>query len=44
MKVNRLDQPWRNEEALFINNQHRKLTKEGVAFILSKYVRLARLP
>ena len=38
----RLDQPWRNEEALFINNQHHKLTKEGVAFIISKYVRLAR--
>lgn len=39
---NKLDQPWRNEEPLFINNQHHKLTKEGVAFIISKYVALAR--
>lgn len=39
---NKLDKPWRNEEPLFINNQHHKLTKEGVAFILSKYVALAR--
>ena len=37
-----LDQPWRNEEPLFINNQHRKLTKEGVAFIITKYAQSAR--
>ena len=37
-----LDQPWRNEEPLFINNQHRKLTKEGIAFIIAKYVQSAR--
>jgi integrase/recombinase XerD len=37
-----LDQLWRNEEPLFINNQHRKLTKEGVAFIIAKYAQSAR--
>ena len=39
---NNLDQPSRNEDPLFTNNQHHKLTKEGVAFIISKYVTLAR--
>ena len=38
----RLDQPSRNEEPLFINNQHHKLTKEGVSFIISKYTQFAR--
>lgn len=37
-----LDKPCRNEDPLFINNQHRKLTKEGIAFIIAKYVELAR--
>src|SRR3990167_11153055 len=37
-----LAQPWRNEEPLFINYQHRKLTKEGIAFIIAKYVQSAR--
>lgn len=37
-----LDKSWKNEEPLFINNQHHKLTKEGVAFIIAKYVALAR--
>lgn len=39
---NQLDKPWRNEEPLFTNTQHHKLTKEGVAFIIAKYVALAR--
>ena len=39
---NDLDQPCRNEDPLFVNNQHNKLTKEGVAFIISKYVSSAR--
>ena len=39
---NRLDKPWKNENPLFTNNQHNKLTKEGVAYIISKYVDLAR--
>lgn len=39
---NKLDKPWKNEHSLFINNQHHKLTKEGVAYIVSKYVESAR--
>lgn len=39
---NKLDKPWKNEYPLFINNQHRKLTKEGVAHIVSKYTASAR--
>src|SRR5277367_2166168 len=39
---NNLDQASRNEEPLFTNNQHHKLTKEGVSFIISKYVTFAR--
>lgn len=39
---NKLDKPWRNEDPLFTNNQNHKLTKEGVAYIISKYVASAR--
>lgn len=39
---NKLDRPWKNEYPLFTNNQHKKLTKEGVAYIIAKYVELAR--
>ncbi|MBX9744485.1 MAG: site-specific integrase [Chlamydiales bacterium] len=39
---NKLDKPWRNETPLFTNSQHHKLTKEGVTYILSKYVESAR--
>ena len=39
---NNLNQASKNEAPLFTNKQHHKLTKEGVAFIISKYVRLAR--
>lgn len=39
---NKLDKPWKNEYPLFTNNQHKKLTKEGVAYIIAKYVELAR--
>jgi integrase/recombinase XerD len=39
---NKLEKPWRNENQLFTNNQKHKLTKEGVAFIVSKYVASAR--
>lgn len=38
----KLDKPWRNEAPLFVNNQHHKLTKEGVAYIIAKYVASAR--
>lgn len=39
---NKLDEPWKNENPLFFNNQHHKLTKKGVAYIISKYVASAR--
>jgi integrase/recombinase XerD len=39
---NKLDKPWRNENPLFINNKNHKLTKEGIAYILSKYATSAR--
>ena len=37
-----LDKPWKNEYPLFTNNQHHKLTREGIAYIVSKYAALAR--
>lgn len=39
---NELDKPWKNEYPLFTNYQHHKLTKEGVAYIVSKYAASAR--
>lgn len=39
---NKLDKPWKNDYPLFINNQKNKLTKEGIAYIISKYVEIAR--
>lgn len=39
---NKLDNPGKNENPLFTNNQHHKLTKEGIAYIISKYVTSAR--
>ncbi|MEK3988503.1 site-specific integrase [Robertmurraya sp. FSL R5-0851] len=39
---NNLDKPWKNEYPLFTNNQQNKLTKEGIAYIITKYVELAR--
>jgi integrase/recombinase XerD len=39
---NKLDKPWRNEHPLFTNNQHHKLTRKGVAYIIAKYVESAR--
>ena len=39
---NTLDKPWKNQNPLFSNNQHHKLTKEGVAYILAKYAETAR--
>lgn len=38
----KLDSPSKNEYPLFTNNQHNKLTKEGVAHILAKYVAATR--
>lgn len=39
---NNLNKPWKNENPLFTNNQHRKLTKEGVSYIIAKYAVPAR--
>ena len=39
---NKLDKPWRNEHPLFTNNQHHKLTRKGVTYIIAKYVESAR--
>lgn len=39
---NKLDKPWRNENPLFTNNQHHKLTRKGVTYIIAKYVESAR--
>lgn len=39
---NNLEKLWKNEEPLFTNSQRHKLTREGVAYIISKYVTLAR--
>lgn len=39
---NGLDRPWKNEYPLFTNNQHHRLTKEGIAYIISKCVASAR--
>jgi len=33
---------WKNEYPLFTNNQHHKLTRKGIAYIVSKYAALAR--
>lgn len=42
MLEHKLDKPSKNEYPVFTNNQHNKLTKEGVAYILAKYVASAR--
>lgn len=39
---NKLDKLWKNEYPLFVNNQNHKLTKEGISYIISKYVASAR--
>jgi len=39
---NNLNAQWKNQYPLFTNNMHNKLTKEGVAYIISKYVKTAR--
>lgn len=39
---NNLDKTWKNKYFLFSNSQHHKLTKEGVAYIVSKYAESAR--
>ena len=42
LSENNLKQQWKNQYPLFSNNQHNKLTREGVAYIIAKYVESAR--
>ncbi len=37
-----LDKPWKNQYPLFSNSRHGKLTREGVAYIVSKHAATAR--
>ena len=37
-----LNNDWKKDYPLFINKQHKKLTKEGIAYIISQYVGSAR--
>ena len=39
---NDLEKDWKNEYPLFTNNQNHNLTREGVNYIIRKYVKLAR--
>lgn len=39
---NNLNKPGKNQQPLFLNYQHHKLTKEGIAYILAKYAQSAR--
>lgn len=40
---NDLMKQWKNQYPLFVNNQNNKLSKEGVSYILNKYVSKSRL-
>ncbi|NTV90396.1 MAG: site-specific integrase [Clostridiales bacterium] len=42
IQENALNKPWKSDHPLFVNKQHNKLTKEGVAYIVSRYVLTAR--
>ena len=42
IQENSLDKDWKKDYPLFINKQHNKLTKEGIAYIISQYVGSAR--
>jgi site-specific recombinase XerD len=42
LSENKLEKNQKSDDPLFTNNQHRKLTKEGIAYIVSKYVSSAR--
>ena len=42
LSENNLEKQYKNQYPLFINNQHNKLTKEGISYILNKYVKMAR--
>jgi len=42
LSENKLDEHWKSQYPLFTNNQHNKLTKEGISYIIAKYVESAR--
>lgn len=42
MEENHLDDPNKGTSPLFFNNRHEKLTREGIAYILNNYARMAR--
>lgn len=42
IQENKMDKSWKNENPLFTNNQHHKLTKAGIIYIITKYVASAR--
>lgn len=42
LQENELNKPWKSDHPLFMNKQHNKLTKEGIAYIISQYVASAR--
>ena len=42
LKEHDLNNQWKKQYPVFINNQQNKLTKEGVAYILKKYAKKAR--
>jgi integrase/recombinase XerD len=42
IQENKMDKSWKNENPLFTNNQHHKLTKAGIIYIITKYVVSAR--
>jgi integrase/recombinase XerD len=42
LSENNLNQQWKKQYPLFSNNQHHQLTREGLAYIIAKYVESAR--
>jgi site-specific recombinase XerD len=40
---NNLNESWKKDYPLFTNSQHKKLTKEGVSYIIGKYVKVSRV-
>jgi site-specific recombinase XerD len=42
IQENSLNKSWKSDYPLFVNKQHNKLTKEGIAYIISQYARSAR--
>jgi len=42
LSENKLSEHWKSQYPLFTNNQHNKLTKEGISYIIAKYVESAR--